>query len=323
MALDKNNAHSNRPTPIGAYYPVAATDWGVLPPGSTGTALSAGANLTDVGSGGSLAAVTTYFKLTWVTALGESTPSAEISVSVTGGGSGSVTVALASAGSGNVTTQLGAQPIIGWNIYSGTTTGTEKLNAAQSGLGGATLASQTVTNFGVTSTITYIPIATTSATVKVVGAGANQPVINTSGLNALVLPAIATATTANVDMWVPQAFIPQRTTFVTRPGSTAETSGIAFATSNCIAPLWAASTAFNAGDYITLNGWVFQCTTAGTTAAANAFPAAFATSVRGGTVTDNTATWTNRGKGSIVRVRYSNPTSGTLQPTAMEYDLSQ
>lgn len=322
MALNKYNSSSRHVTPVAAYFPVAATDWGVQGPGATGTAFSAVANLTDVGSGGSLATLTDFFQITWVTALGESLPCAEVSLSVTGGPSGSVTVALASVGSGNVTTQTGAQPIIGWNLYTGAT-GAEKQNITNAGLGITNLATQTVTNGGVTTTMTYIPIATTTVTLKVLGTGNAPPTLNTSGMNTAVLPLVATVTTGDLSIMVPPSFIPQRMTQVKFPDGTLETAGISFVGATCIAPLWPASTAVAVGRYVVVNSTVFQCSIAGTTAAAAAFPAAFGTSAKGGTVTDNTATWINRGKGRIVRMRYNNPTAGTLQPTAMEYDIFQ
>jgi hypothetical protein len=61
----KDHAQSRSANPVSAYYPVARQDWGVLAPGTTGTAFSAGANLTNVGSGGSLATSTGAFKITF------------------------------------------------------------------------------------------------------------------------------------------------------------------------------------------------------------------------------------------------------------------
>lgn len=322
MSINKYNASSRHTSPIAAYYPVGASDWGVSFPGATGTAFSAVANLTDVGSGGSLATLTDFFQITWVTAYGESLPCTQVSLSVTGGPSGSVTVILGSVGAGNVTTQLGAAPIIGWNLYTGAT-GAEKQNITNAGLGITNLATQTVTNGGVTTTMTFIPIATTTVTLKVLGTGNSPPTVNTSGLNTLVLPVMLTATTADVDFVVPPSFMQQRTTQVKFPGSVAETTGIAVQGASCIAPLWVSGGTPAIASYIVINSNVFQCTVAGTNNVTAAFPAAFATSVKGGTVTDNTTTWTNRGKGRIVRIRYANPTAGTLQPTAMEYDLIQ
>jgi hypothetical protein len=82
-------------SPSSGGFLVRSTDFGVLPPGTTGTAFSAGANLAASASGGSLATTTGAFKITFVTANGETNASVEATVAVTGA-TGSVTVSLAS-----------------------------------------------------------------------------------------------------------------------------------------------------------------------------------------------------------------------------------
>lgn len=313
----KSNAQSKLAQPVSAYYPVARQDWGVLAPGTTGTAFSAGANLTNVGSGGSLATSTGAFKITWVTAIGESLPSVEATVSVTGGPSGSVTVALASVGSTNTGAQLNAQPIIGWRIYSGNGSGNELANEAAASL--SVTLSTLITQRG--ATLSYIPIATTSATVKVYGAGAAPPVVNTSGIQ-FALPAITTNATSDLFIKVPVPFNVNKPVVYTRPNAVADASGISLQAVDCLAPLWAASTAFSAGDFIVVGNILFQCTTAGTTSAANAVPN-FVGSAQYGTVTDNTATWTNLGRWHLLRLRFANLSGSTAQPTANEFDFSQ
>jgi hypothetical protein len=313
----KDHAQSRSANPVSAYYPVARQDWGVLAPGTTGTAFSAGANLTNIGSGGSLATSTGAFKITWVTAIGESLPSVEATVSVTGGPSGSVTVALASVGSTNAGAQLNAQPIIGWNIYSGNGAGNELLNSAAASLSVAL--STLTTQRG--ATLTYIPIATTSATVKVYGAGAAPPVVNTSGIQ-FALPAITTNVTSDLFIKVPVPFNVARPVLFDRPNATADASGISLQAVDCVAPLWAASTAFSAGDFIVVGNILFQCTVAGTTGALAAVPN-FAGSAQYATITDNTATWTNLGRWHLLRLRFANLSGSTAQPTANEFNFSQ
>lgn len=325
MALDKYNAYSRNVGAVSAYYPIAASDWGVLAPGTTGTAFSSGANLAASASGGSLATSTGAFKIAWVTNYGLSAASVEATVSVTGA-TGSVTVSLATIGSQNTGAQLNAAPILGWVIYSGNGAGNELLNT-QAQLSGATLVTQTFVNGGTTSTISYIPIATTSAVVQVYGTGAAPQTTNSSGILNVFLPTIATSTSTDVDIPVPPAFSTQKVTLVKQPGNVSDTTGMSIDNVLCLAPLWAASTAFSAtassGTFIVINGTLFQCTTAGTTSSLANFPAAFGTSVKGGTVTDNGATWTNRGKGRIIRLRYGNGTGSTVQPLAQELDFVQ
>jgi hypothetical protein len=292
----KDHAQSRSANPVSAYYPVARQDWGVLAPGTTGTAFSAGANLTNVGSGGSLATSTGAFKITWVTAIGESLPSVEAT---------------------NAGAQLNAQPIIGWKIYSGNGAGNELANEAAAGLSVAL--STLTTQRG--ATLTYIPIATTSATVKVYGAGAAPPVVNTSGIQ-FALPAITTNVTSDLFIKVPVPFNIARPVLFDRPNATADAAGISLQAVDCVAPLWAASTAFNAGDFIVVGNLLFQCTTAGTTGALAAVPN-FAGSAQYGTVTDNTATWTNLGRWHLLRLRFANLSGSTAQPTANEFNFSQ
>lgn len=312
----KANAQSKGSQPVSAYYPVARQDWGVLAPGTTGTAFSAGANLTASASGGSLATTTGAFKITWITAIGESLPSVEATVSVTGA-TGSVTVALASIGSLNVGAQLNAQPIIGWKIYSGSGSGNELANEAAASLSVAL--STLTTQRG--AQLTYIPIATTSAVVKVYGAGVAPPVVNTSGVQ-FALPAITTNSISDLQVKVPVPFNAEgRTTSYSRPNASADAAGISLQQVDCQAPLWVASTAFSAGNFIVVGNILFQCTTAGTTA--SSFPSTLLASAQYGNTTDGTAVWTNLGRWHVLTLRFANLSGSTAQPTANEYDFWQ
>lgn len=314
MTLNKlQNAFSRTVLPIGAYYPIAASDWGELAPGTTGTAFAA-ALLTDNAGGGSLANSTAAVKITWVTSTGETAASVEATKVVTGGPSGSLGVAITGL-TLNTGAQASSNPILGWRIYSGNGAGNELLNLAANSLSVAMISTG--------SSLSYIPIATTSANVLIYGAGQAPPSFNASGINNLSLPNIAASTSSDVDIPVPPAFRVQRLTSFSRPDGVTDTVGISVDACDCIAPLWAASTAFSLSAYIVINGTLFQCTTAGTSASVANFPAAFGTSVKGGTVTDNGATWTNRGKAVIVRMRFSNGTVSAAQPKAMSYNIYQ
>ncbi len=306
-------------SPSSAGHLIRSTDFGVLPPGTTGTAFSAGANLTASASGGSLATTTGAFKLTWVTANGESLPSVEATVSVTGA-TGSVTVALASVGSTNTGAQANAAAIIGWRIYSGSGSGNELANEAAASLS-VTLSTLVLPNG---TTLLYIPIATTSAVVKVYGAGAAVPTVNTSGIQQPT-PNIGANNSADQNLVVRRSFRPDRMVSWTRPRSSADAGGLLVSLMDCVAPLWPASTAVSAGatpNYIIVNSTVFICTTAGTTA--SSIPAGLGTRpTKGTTVTDNSAVWTSLGEAALVRVRWSNTTGSAGQPIAQEYDLVQ
>jgi hypothetical protein len=311
----KANAQSKGSQPTSAYYPVARQDWGVLAPGTTGAAFSAGSNLSASASGGSLATTTGAFKITFITAIGESLPSVEATVAVTGA-TGSVTVSLASL-TLNVGAQLNAQPIIGWKIYSGSGSGNELANEAAASL--SVTLSTLITQRG--ATLTYIPIATTSAVVKVYGAGAAPPVVNTSGIQS-ALPAITTNSTSDLQIKVPVPFNAEgRTTNYSRPNASADAAGISLQAVDCVAPLWAQSTAFSAGAFIVVGNILFQATTGGTTG--SSFPSTLLASAQYGTVTDGSVVWTNLGRWHVLTLRFANLSGSTAQPTANEYDFWQ
>ncbi len=313
----KDHAQSRQANAGAAYYPVARQDWGVLAPGATGTAFANG-NLTNVGSGGSLANGSFFAKITWVTALGETIPSAEGTVTVTGGPSGSVTIALGATGSLNTGAQLNAQPIIGWRIYSGSTTNTELANEAANSL--SVTLSTLVTKRG--TTLKYIPIATTSATVLILGAAQALPVVNTSGVQD-PLPAITTNVTADLNVRVPVPFNIGRPTLYARPNPTADASGISIEGVDCVAPLWPQSTSVTQGtSYIVVGNVLWQCTVSGTTGSTIPNFAGSANS-QYATLTDNTATWQNLGRFHLLTLRFANLSGSTAQPTANEYDFWQ
>lgn len=67
-----------------------------------------------------------------------------------------------------------------------------------------------------------------------------------------------------------------------------------------VADIWVAETAYVAGDYILENDDVFQCTTAGTSATVGNEPDWTLTPAIGGTVSDGTVVWTNRGALAMV-----------------------
>lgn len=300
-------------------YLVRSTDFGVLPPGTTGTAFSAGANLSASASGGSLPTSTGAFQITWVTANGESLPSVEATVAVTGA-TGSVTVSLASVGSTNTGAQASASPIIGWNVYSGNGSGNELLNNANAGLS-ITLSTQILPNGTV---MTFIPIATTSVVVKLYGAGPAVPKVNFTGIQQ-PLPNIAANNSADMFLVSRRTFRPDKIVSWARPRSSADAGGLLVSLMDCVAPLWPQSTSVSAGatpTYIIVNSTVFVCVVAGTTAAS--IPAGLTTRPAKFTqVVDNGATWMSLGEAGLVRVRFSNTTGSAGQPIAQEYDLVQ
>lgn len=300
--------------PGGAWYPVARSDWGVLAPGTIGTAFTA-AKLTNNGSGGSLATSTGAFKITFVTAIGESLPSAEATISVTGGPSGSVTVSI----SGLTLNQTNGQPVIGWRVYSGNGAGNEAANITSAGLNAQALTSLTTQRGAV---ISYIPIATTSVTVQVYGTGATVPVVDTSGIQLAALPNVAANSTSDQQIKIPVTFNTSKGTQVFRPNATADPTGVSLDALDIVAPLYPGTgQSVTAGALIVINNTLWQATVGGTTA--GTVPNFSGITTLYGTLTDNTVTWTNLGRWHVATLRWSNSSGSAAQATANEYDFWQ
>lgn len=303
-------------SPSSAGYLVRSTDFGVLSPGTTGTAFSAGANLAASTTGGSLPTSTGAFKVSFVTANGETTPSVEATVAVTGA-TGSVTVSLASLAI-NAGSQLNAAPIIGWNVYSGNGAGNELLNNAAPSLSAA-LSSQQLPNG---NTLTFIPIATTSTVVKLYGTGPAAPTHNSSGVQS-PLPNVTASNSVDQFLAVRRDFRTDKIVSWGRPRSSADAGGLLISLMDCVGPNWAASTAMVADtNYIVVNSVAFVCVVSGTTAAS--IPTGLTTRPAKGTlVVDSGVTWLSLGEAALVRLRWSNTTASAGQPIAQEYDLVQ
>ena len=314
---------------FGFYYPVKGSDWGLLAPGSlNGTNNSVGssnegtwtnANLAYNAGQGSLGAGTAFVKITYVSASGgASIASSEASVAVAAG-SGAVTVTIPSPtpGAANGTE---ANNLIGWQIYSSATTGTEQLNTA-----GLAVAPLTLT-LASGATVPYIPIATTTAQIQVYGTGAAAPAA-TSNFIQQSFPKIAANTSVDIFLFVSRTFRANREVQWTRPYSSSDPASLLISWMDCIAPTWPASTtitAYNAGSpanssFCVLNGVLFACTTGGTT---NSTVPTF-NFTPGATTTDNTATWTCIGYRGLVRCRLSNTSATAGQLVAQEYDIFQ
>lgn len=137
------------------------------------------------------------------------------------------------------------------------------------------------------------------------------------------LPSVGANSTADVQVPLTSRFKIQGMTDYSRPQGLADPAAISIAALDVIAPVWPTSTAVTTANYIVVNGTVFKCTTAGTTA--GSIPAGLSTRpVAGNTVSDNTAVWTSQGqKGCVLRIRFANSSAGALTPTAQQYDFYQ
>ncbi len=290
----------------GAFLQVPATAFGVPIPGVF--------TATDVGSGGSLNA-TGYLKITWITANGESLPSAEVSRTVSGGPSGSISIA-------QPTVPTGGAPVVAWRLYAGTVTATEFIAVTTAQV------TQAQSNFVTTQgTLLAFPIASTTLTLKVYPTtGAGVPTVGASGAQ-LPFPSVGANTTADYYFVVPNSgalWKVQKAVDYMRPSGIAETAGISLGGNmDCVSPVYPAGGATPAlGSYTVLNGYLFVCTVSG--AVGSTFPgfAAFNLAV-GSTTVDTSCTWTCKGKAVLVRAHFTNSTAGALIPASQEYDLFQ
>jgi len=117
----------------------------------------------------------------------------------------------------------------------------------------------------------------------------------------------------------------QKSVLYARPNGTTETAGIVIDGVDCIQPVYPGTSTvvtagFNPASYMELNGYLFQATTTGTTAANFIGFSAF-NLAKGATTTDGTVVWTSFGKAVIVRIRFANVSITAATPVAQEYDV--
>jgi hypothetical protein len=119
------------------------------------------------------------------------------------------------------------------------------------------------------------------------------------------------------------------------PDGVSENEYITLGPAECISPLYPGTSvtvvAFNPSttppvanqNIFVMNGYLFACTTGGTTAASFIGFSKFNTT-KGGTTTDGTAVWTCYGKAALVRIRVTNSNSSTGEvPATQSFELIQ
>ena len=110
-----------------------------------------------------------------------------------------------------------------------------------------------------------------------------------------------------------------------RPDGVQDPAGLALTRMDCIAPEYPGTgeaVTEDSNTWFVMNGYLFLCTTSGTTASTFIGFAAFNTTF-GATTTDGTAVWTCFGKAALVTATFVNATSGSLTPATQSYDLFQ
>jgi hypothetical protein len=291
----------------GAYIEIPATDFGV----AGGTLANPG----NVGSGGSLANGSIFDKITWITAEGESGPSTEGTVTVTGGPNGSITVV-------KPATPTNGATVLGWRVYTSSTTNTELLNAA------ANSTTEVQQNFVTAQgTLAGFPLTTTTVHVLILGAGQAIPLVDFSGAQA-ALPAIPVNTTVDYFFRVPNTgsqWKVQKTVEWMRPQGLAEPGGVLVGPMDPVAPVYpgtsqSVTASIATPVYMVIGGYLFVASATGTTAATFIGFSAFNINTFGVT-TDGTVKWTCLGRRILVRCHFGNNTGGVLTPVTQEYDL--
>lgn len=299
--FDSSYRGSNAP---GAYYHIAASDFGSAAP------VLVNGDLAYNAGAGSLAMSTAHVQITWITAEGESLPSAEATVSVSAS-TGAVTVTHEAAPTNGAT-------VIGWRVYSSATMGSEELQV------NANSTTQVQTNFTTTQGVLKgFPIATAAVQILIYGTGATVPVTDQSGIQT-ALPSVGANATKNYFAVVPNSGSQWKTYKAVdfmRPDGTQEAAGISLSQLDCIQPLYpGTSQSVSAGAYMVMNGYLFVAAVGGTTAATFIGFSKF-NLTKAATTTDGTVTWESLGKAALIRFLFSNASGSAATPVAQTYDI--
>lgn len=289
--------------PVSAYFEVLQTDFGQIGGVAPVLAYNAGA--------GSLAMTTARAAITWITAQGESLPSAEATVSIAAG-SGAFTIT-------QPTVPTNGAVVIGWRVYSSSGgAGSALLNVAANST--TQVQSNLVTTQG---TLLGFPVATTAVQVLIYGAGQAEPVFDQGGIQ-LAFPSVPANTSVDYFFRVPNSgtlWRTQKDPQFMRPQGIPDPAGIGLGQVDVVAPLYpGTSQSVLVGAYMVMNGYLFTASVAGTTASTFIGGPAF-NLAKNSTTTDGTVTWVSLGKAILIRLRLNNASASPAIPIAQEYDF--
>jgi len=134
--------------------------------------------------------------------------------------------------------------------------------------------------------------------------------VSTTGIEYLVIP-------NNGSQWKTQKAVE-----LVFPDGVPQTPGLNFGGAQCISPVYpgtsqavTAAAASAVASAFVMNGYLFLCTTSGTTAATFIGFSAFNTT-KGGVTIDGTAHWTCQGKAMLVELHFSNSNIAPATPVA-------
>lgn len=294
---------SNAP---GAFYIVYPGDFGASLPGQP--------TLTYEASSGSFASETVYVQITWITAEGESLPSAEKGVQVTSA-QGAVLVA-------QPTVPVNGQTVVGWRVYDATTSGHEALVVAANSYTAQSTIDGIANAYPVATTNVYLKNASASSVIP--------PAVDDSGIQP-ALVSVGANTTVDEVIIVPNTgsqWKVQKNVELMRTDGVADPAGLIFQHADCEQPSYASltggatytSSAISAGAYAVLNGYLFVASVGGNTASAFIGFSAF-NLAKGATTTDGTVTWQSLGKSALIKLRFANASATPAIPAAQTYTL--
>lgn len=329
MASGKYNNRAYVSNAPGAFYHIAASDFGVAAP-------TLSANLTLATGSGSLATGTTAVEVTWITNEGVSLASAsETIATITSSGVTVTQPTLPAVPNG------GVQNVIGWQIYSATSTGTPasstiKLNTLSTVPAPVNITTTEGTEVG-------FPVATTSVLVKSAGTGSVPSTLDNSGIQQ-ALPAIQAQHSVEYYAVIPNAgsqWKQQKHVDYMNPDGISETLGIVLHQIDFIQPVYPGAAnqpqgganppsstytqvSVAPGTFMVMNGYLFEAVQAasGSTAAAFIGFSKF-NLAKGSQTTDNNVTWQSYGKAGLARFQFSNISSSTATPAVRGYELFQ
>ena len=329
MASGKYNNRAYVSNAPGAFYRIAASDFGVAVPAAASLILETGS--------GSLGTGTTSVEIAWVTNEGLGKPSA-VAVLATPTNTDAINVAIPSL---PALPNNGTQEVIGWVLYSANSSALPSVGLLAQNTTGTTPAPVSITT--TQGIVTGFLVATTNVLLTAKGTGAGVAVYDATGVQP---PLPSLAQDASIDYY---AIVPntgsqwkqQKNTQYMNPDGINETLGIILHNLDFIQPVYPGASdqpqgganppvstytmaSVANGTFMVMNGYLFEAVQASTTSTASTFIGFSAFNLsKGSTTTDGNVTWLAYGKAGLARFQFSNVSSTTQSPAQRDYELFQ
>jgi hypothetical protein len=329
MASGKYNNRAFVSNAPGAFYRIAASDFGVATPAAATLVLETGS--------GSLGTGTTSVKIAWVTNEGVGLPGAIASLA-TPTNTDAIEVEIPSL---PALPNNGTQEVIGWVLYSANSTSLPAVGLLAQNTTGTTPAPVSISTQQ--GTVTGFLVATTEVLLTAKGAGPAVAAYDATGIQP-PLPSLVQDASIDYYAIVPNSgsqWKQQKNVQYMNPDGINETLGIILHQLDFIQPVYPgaadepqggsnppSSTYTQAsvanGTWMVMNGYLFQAVQANTTSTAATFIGFSAFNLsKGSTTTDGNVTWLAYGKAGLARFQFSNVSSTTQSPAQRDYELFQ